>query len=43
MGVQEGIYGYPYLKHILELWPEYWEGKLLNMNEVISEQNRHQK
>ena len=23
-GVREGLDGYPYLKHIIQLWPGYW-------------------
>ena len=23
-GTIEGLYGYPYLKHLIQLWPGYW-------------------
>ena len=35
--MRKGIYGYPYLKHIIELLSEDWEEQLLNMNEVVHE------
>ena len=41
--MREGIYAYPYLKHIIELWPGYWEEQLGEINEVFREQNCHQK
>ena len=24
-GTREGLYGYPYLKHLIHLWPGDWE------------------
>ena len=36
MGVQEGTYGYTNLKHLIELWPQYWGKKLGTMNEAAS-------
>ena len=35
--MREGIYAYPYLKHIIELWPGYWEEQLGEINEVFRE------
>ena len=42
-GVQEGIYGYPYLKHLIELCPGGWEDHLSKINEVVDKNNQHQK
>ena len=39
--MQGGIYGYPYLKHLIELWPGSWEDHLSKINEVVDEQNQH--
>ena len=36
-----GIYGYAYLKHIIELWKGAWEEHLSNINEVVGKQNQH--
>ena len=42
-GVQEGIDGYPYLKHLIELCPGIYIQNLSKMNKEISERNQHQK
>ena len=39
-GVQEGINGYTYFKHIFELWPGGWVEQLVKMNEEVSERNK---
>ena len=39
-GVKELIYGYPYLKHIIELWTGYWEEHFGMMNEAVCERNK---
>ena len=39
----EGIYGYPYLKHLLELWTSDWIEHLSKINERVSDINRYQK
>ena len=31
-GVQDGLYGYPFLKYIIQLWPGYWANKMKNNN-----------
>ena len=42
-GVREGIYGYTYLKHIIELCLGDWFDHLSKINEEINERNLHQK
>ena len=34
-GGLEGINGYTYLKHIVEMWPGVWEGGFGIVNEVV--------
>ena len=43
MGLREEIYGYTYLKHIVELCPGEWEDQLEKINEVVYELNHHKK
>ena len=31
---------YPYLKHLIELWPRYWIHKISKTNKTISERNK---
>ena len=41
--MRKGTDGYPYLKHLIELWTGDSEKQCLKMNEVVCEQVRHQK
>ena len=41
--MRKGIYGYPYLKYIIELWPGVWEDQLGDINEWVHDHNRHQR
>ena len=34
-GNRKGLGGYPYLKHIIQLWPGYWVQKVAKMNEAF--------
>ena len=38
-GVQEVLDGYPYLKHLIKLWPEYWIKQIENTNKLVGEKN----
>ena len=35
--MRKGIYGYPSMRHIIDLLPGDWEDHLLKMNEVVCE------
>ena len=37
------IYGYPYLNHLIGLYTGYWWKRLFKINEVVHDQNQHQK
>ena len=37
---REGLYGYPYLKHIIQLWPGDWVRHMKKMNEAVGMKNR---
>ena len=37
MGVQKVLDRYPYLKHIIQLWPGYWVKKMKKTNEVVGD------
>ena len=39
-GTREGLYGYPYLNHIIQLWPGYWVSQMAKMNEAVFMKNR---
>ena len=39
-GKQEGLYGSPYLKHLIKLWPGDWEEQMEKMNEAVCMKNR---
>ena len=39
-GKQEGLDGYPYLKHLIKLWPGNWEKQMEKMNEAVCMNNR---
>ena len=41
--MQEGIYGYPCLKHLRELWLGDWIEQMSKTNEEVGERNQHQK
>ena len=34
-GTREGLGGYTYLKHIIQLWPGDWPNKMVKMNEAV--------
>ena len=36
---REGLYGYPYLKHLIRLWPGDWENQMEKMNEAVGMNN----
>ena len=38
-GKREGLYGYPYLKHLIKLWPGDWEKQMEKMNEAVCMKN----
>ena len=38
-GVREGLDGYPYLKHLIQLWLGYWVNHTEKMNEVVGMKN----
>ena len=38
-GVQEGLYGYPYLKHLIQLCPGDWANNMKNMNKSFGMKN----
>ena len=42
VGVRKGIYRYPYMKHLIEVWPYHQEDKLGNINESFREKNERQ-
>ena len=42
-GVRKGIDGYPYLEHIIELWPRYPGDNLGTKNEAVGEWNKCEK
>ena len=33
------MYGYPYLKHLIKLWPGDWENQMERANEVVGTNN----
>ena len=39
-GKREGLEGYPYLKHLIKLWPGDWEKQMEKMNEAVTMKNR---
>ena len=39
-GTREGLDGYPYLKHINQLWPGDWLNQMEKINEVVGMNNR---
>ena len=39
-GFREGLEGYPYLKHLIQLWQGDWVNHMSKMNEVVDEHNR---
>ena len=39
-GKLEGLDGYPYLKHLIKLWPFNWVRKMGKMNESVCMKNR---
>ena len=39
-GTREGKDGYPYLKHLIQLWPDYWLRQMEKMNEAVCMNNR---
>ena len=38
-GKREGLDGYPYLKHLIHLWPVYWLRHMEKMNEAVCMNN----
>ena len=32
---REGLYGYPYLKHLIQLWPDGWVDQMAKINEAV--------
>ena len=34
-GTREGLYGYPYLKHLVQLWPGDWVKHTKKTNEAV--------
>ena len=39
-GAIEGLYGYPYLKHLTQLWPGDWVKQIAKINEAVGMKNR---
>ena len=39
-GKREGLDGFPYLKHVIKLWPGDWEKEMGKMNEAVTMKNR---
>ena len=39
-GTREGLDGYPYLRHIIQLWPGDWVKQMAKMNEAVGMKNR---
>ena len=39
VGVRLGLYGYPYLKHLIKLWQGYWENHISKMNAAVGDKN----
>ena len=39
-GEREGLYGFPYLKHLIKLWPGDWEKNMERMNKAVTMKNR---
>ena len=39
-GVREGLYGYNYLKHIIQLWKGDWVNQMAKLNEMVGMKNR---
>ena len=38
-GTREGLDGYTYLKHLIQLWPSYWVNQMAKMNEAVGMKN----
>ena len=38
-GTSEGLYGYPYLKYLIQLCPSYWVKQMAKMNESVGTNN----
>ena len=38
-GVQKLLDGYPYLKHLIQLWPGCWVKHMLKMNKAVGEKD----
>ena len=38
-GTREGSYGYPYLKHLVHLWPGDWVNYMAETNEAVVVRN----
>ena len=38
-GVQKGLYRYPYLRHLIELWPGGWVKKMTKINVAVDKKN----
>ena len=39
MGTREGLDGYPYLKHLIRLWPVDLVNQMVKMNEAVGMKN----
>ena len=39
-GTRKGLYGYPYLKHLIQQWPGDWVRQMAKMNEVVCMKTR---
>ena len=39
-GAREVLYGYPYLKHIIQSWSGYWFKHMAKNNEAVGMNNR---
>ena len=38
-GTREGLYGYPYFTHLIQLWPGDWVNHMTKINEAIDMKN----
>ena len=38
-GTREGLDGYPYLKHLIQLWPGDWVSQMAKTNEGVCMEN----
>ena len=38
-GTREGLYGYPYLNHLIQFWPGDWVKQMSKMSEEVGMKN----